>query len=70
MRALFQRDQSRDLFDLNRALTDPTPLYRPDPDRIVFAFRKYMQDEGSKVDANAFRRDLSHKLAMHPSGTI
>jgi predicted nucleotidyltransferase component of viral defense system len=64
MRALFQRDQSRDLFDLNRALTDPTPLYRPDPDRIVFAFRKYMQDEGSKVDANAFRRDLSHKLAM------
>jgi predicted nucleotidyltransferase component of viral defense system len=59
LRALFQRDQSRDLFDLNRALTDPTPLYRPDPDRIVFAFRKYMQAERSKVDANAFRRNLT-----------
>lgn len=64
MRALFQRDQSRDIFDLNRALTDPTPLYRPDPDRIVFAFRKYMTDEGSKVDVDAFRRNLSRKLTM------
>jgi predicted nucleotidyltransferase component of viral defense system len=64
MRALFQRDQSRDLFDLNRALTDPTPLHRPDPDRIVFAFRKYMEAEGSRIDANAFRRNMTHKLDM------
>lgn len=64
MRALLQRDQSRDLFDLNRALTDPTPLHPPDPDRIVFAFRKYMEAEGSKIDANAFRRNMADKLEM------
>lgn len=64
LRALLQRDLSRDLFDLNRALTDPTPLHVPDPDRIVFAFRKYMEAEGSKVDADAFRRNIANKLRM------
>lgn len=64
MRALLQRDQSRDLFDLNRALTDPSPLYRPDPDRIVFAFRAYMKGEGSAVDATTFRQHMAKQLAM------
>jgi hypothetical protein len=45
-------------------LTDPTPLHVPDPDRIVFAFRKYMEAEGSKVDADAFRRNIANKLRM------
>jgi hypothetical protein len=64
LRALLQRDLSRDLFDLNRALTDPTPLHVPNPDRIVFAFRKYMDAEGSKVDADVFRRNIANKLRM------
>jgi hypothetical protein len=64
MRALFQRDQSRDLFDLNRALTDSTPLYRPDPDRIVFAFRKYMKDEGSKVGSDSISMKFADRIAL------
>jgi hypothetical protein len=64
LRALLQRDQSRDLFDLDRALTSPSLSHAPDPDRIVHAFRKYMEGEGSTVDADAFRRDLDRKLKM------
>jgi predicted nucleotidyltransferase component of viral defense system len=67
LRALLQRDQSRDLFDLDRALTSPSRSHVPDPDRIVYAFRKYMEGEGSAVDADAFRRDLDRKLR---SGTF
>jgi predicted nucleotidyltransferase component of viral defense system len=37
LRALLQRDQSRDLFDLDRALTSPSLSHAPDPDRIVHA---------------------------------
>jgi predicted nucleotidyltransferase component of viral defense system len=62
LRALVQRDQSRDLFDLDRALTSPSRSHVPNPDRIVYAFRKYMEGEGSLVDADAFRRDLDKKL--------
>jgi hypothetical protein len=62
LRALLQRDRSRDLFDLDRALTSPLRSHVPDPDRIVYAFRKYMEGKGSAVDADAFRRDLDRKL--------
>lgn len=64
LRALRQRDQSRDLFDLDRALTGPSLSHVPDPDRIVHAFRKYMERERSPVDADAFRRDLDRKLKI------
>lgn len=60
LRALVQRDQSRDLFDLDRALTSPSNSHVADPNRIIHAFRKYMAGEGSPVDA--FRRDLDRKL--------
>lgn len=40
LRALRQRDQSRDLFDLNRALTGASLSHVPDPDKVVHAFRK------------------------------
>jgi hypothetical protein len=30
----------------------------------VFAFRKYMEGEGSVVDANAFRQHMAKQLAM------
>jgi predicted nucleotidyltransferase component of viral defense system len=62
LRALVQRDQSRDLFDLDHALTSPSQSHVADPDRIIHAFRKYMAGEGSPVDADAFRRDLDRKL--------
>ncbi|MBX9827477.1 MAG: nucleotidyl transferase AbiEii/AbiGii toxin family protein [Xanthobacteraceae bacterium] len=64
LRALLQRDQSRDLFDLDRALTGSSLSHVPDPDRIVHAFRRYMEAEGSAVDADAFRRDLDRKLKL------
>lgn len=47
-----------------RALTGSSLSHVPDPDRIVHAFRKYMEAEGSTVDADAFRRDLDRKLKM------
>jgi predicted nucleotidyltransferase component of viral defense system len=62
LRALVQREQSRDLFDLDRALTSPSRSHVPDPDRIIYAFRKYMEGEGSTVNADAFRQDLDKKL--------
>jgi predicted nucleotidyltransferase component of viral defense system len=49
LRALVQRDQSRDLFDLDHALTSPSQSHVADPDRIIHAFRKYMAGEGSPV---------------------
>lgn len=65
MRALHQRTQGRDLFDLWWALTwtDGAERHPTDPDRIVAAFEHYMAREGETVDADAYEARLDAKLA-------
>ena len=58
MRALYQRKQGRDLFDLAVALTRPGP----DPGRIVAAFQEYMRREGHSVTRALFEMNLADKL--------
>lgn len=48
MRALLQRTQGRDLYDLDLALSRPAADgVLPDPDRVVAAFRYYMSRENT-----------------------
>ncbi|MGH8702534.1 MAG: nucleotidyl transferase AbiEii/AbiGii toxin family protein [Burkholderiales bacterium] len=64
LRALLQRDQGRDLFDLWWACTGrdrDAALPAVDPDRVIAAFRHYLRAEGSSVDAEAFARELDRK---------
>jgi hypothetical protein len=58
LRALYQRKQGRDLFDLATALK--SGLGRPD--RIIESFAKYMDHGGLKVTRAQFERNLSAKL--------
>lgn len=58
MRALFQRKQGRDLFDLAIAL-DQT---KADPARIVNAFSAYMKDDGHRVTRAQFEENLLAKM--------
>lgn len=58
LRALYQRRQGRDLFDLATALKDGTA----DPDRIVAVFLKYMEHEGHKVTRAIFEENFLTKL--------
>jgi predicted nucleotidyltransferase component of viral defense system len=62
MRALFQRNQSRDLFDLYWALTSERADHPVDPDRIVHAFCDYMRREGTIVSGDKFGDALTRKL--------
>lgn len=66
MRALLQRDQGRDLFDLWWALTAPTPeaAHRLDPQRAVAAFEDYMQREGTVVTFSEYTEELARKQKM------
>jgi predicted nucleotidyltransferase component of viral defense system len=58
LRALYQRKQGRDLFDL------ATALGKPDvgPQRIVAAFLEYMKRGGHKVTRALFERSMAEKL--------
>lgn len=58
MRALFQRKQGRDLFDLAAALERP----EVSPQRVVEAFSAYMKHEGHCVTRARFEQNLSGKL--------
>jgi len=60
LRALYQRRKGRDLFDLWRGLG----MKGSDPRRIVEAFRKYMEAEGSKVSRRDFEMNLTAKVAL------
>jgi predicted nucleotidyltransferase component of viral defense system len=65
MRALLQRDQGRDLFDLWLAWErsrSGVPSIVVDPDRVVAAFQDYMRRENTIVTAAEFRRALQGKL--------
>lgn len=64
MRALLQRTQGRDLYDLDLALARPAADGTlPDPDRVVAAFRDYMRRENTHVTRAFFERELAKKLA-------
>ena len=58
LRALYQRKQGRDLFDLATALQNPAVT----PDRIVATFLEYMEREGHKVTRALFERNIAGKL--------
>lgn len=61
LRALYQRRQGRDLFDLALALK----AGEVDPARIVGAFLKYLEHEDSRVTRAMFEENLQTKLE-HP----
>jgi predicted nucleotidyltransferase component of viral defense system len=66
MRALLQRDQGRDLFDLWWAITPSRPgegdLARPP--RVIDAFTDYMARERASVTFDDYDDELRRKLAM------
>ena len=59
LRALYQRKQGRDLFDLATALQKPGVA----PDRIVAAFLQYMDHEGHKITRALFEKNIAEKLS-------
>lgn len=58
LRALYQRKQGRDLFDLAIALKDP----HVDPARLVASFLKHMEHEGHKITRAQFEENFALKL--------
>lgn len=58
LRALYQRKQGRDLFDLATALAKPDVA----PDRVVAAFVEYMKHEDHKITRALFEKNLAEKL--------
>jgi len=58
LRALFQRKQGRDLFDLATALQESDV----DPARIIVAFSEYMRRQGHRVTRAQFERNLDAKM--------
>ena len=58
LRALYQRKKGRDLFDIATALDSPAV----DPERIVWAFARYMERGGVRVTRAMFERNLAGKL--------
>lgn len=58
LRALFQRKQGRDLFDLAVALADD----KVSAERIVTAFLKYLDYEGHRVTRAQFEENIALKM--------
>jgi predicted nucleotidyltransferase component of viral defense system len=58
LRALYQRKQGRDLFDLATALKNRDVT----PQRVVEAFSKYMEHENKRVSRAEFEENLAVKL--------
>jgi predicted nucleotidyltransferase component of viral defense system len=58
LRALYQRRKGRDLFDLWIGVGMGTV----DPERVVHAFRRYLEAEGSKVRRADFEKNLAAKV--------
>lgn len=57
LRALYQRNKGRDLFDMWYALK----TISPDPEKIVSSFKQYMINEGNSVSGKEFITNLKHK---------
>lgn len=66
LRALYQRRKGRDLFDLWIGLG----MKEVDPKKVVQAFRRYMEAEGSNVSRDAFGKNLAAKVSSRRSTTI
>jgi len=66
MRALLQRDQGRDLFDLWWALTPARQrtAHQVTPRRIIDAFTEYLAREGTRVTFEVYDDELRRKLAL------
>ena len=67
MRALLQRTQGRDLFDLWWAWTASEAgqaLHTIDPDRTVAAFNDYMRREGNEISQSDFADELARKMKL------
>ena len=58
MRALYQRKKGRDLFDLYHILSKT----KVNPEGIIKAFRKYMEQEGNKVSRKEFIINMEDKM--------
>ena len=58
VRALYQRNKGRDLFDLWYGIT----VGRADPAVIVSAFRKYLAEDGLTISQREFRQNLAAKI--------
>jgi len=68
MRALLQRDQGRDLFDLAHAWStcaSPGHPHAISGARVAEAFLEYMRREGSDVTRERFEAKLDHKLKLN-----
>ena len=62
LRALYQRRKGRDLFDLWIGVWMKTV----DPEKVVHAFRRYIEAEGSRVTRKEFQRNLAAKVESRP----
>jgi predicted nucleotidyltransferase component of viral defense system len=58
LRALYQRNKGRDLFDLWYGLREG----EVDPGKVIDAFKAYMDNQGLKVSKKEFRNNLELKL--------
>jgi len=58
LRALYQRRKGRDLFDMATAISSGSV----DPQRVVAAFERYMEEGGHQVSRAEFERNLEEKL--------
>ena len=58
LRALYQRRKGRDLFDLWLGITEG----KADADRIILAFKQYMENEGQTVETMLYEKNLQEKL--------
>lgn len=58
LRALYQRKQGRDLFDLATALKNPAA----NPARIIAAFSEYMSRDGYRVTRALFEKNMAGKI--------
>lgn len=68
LRALLQREQGRDLFDLSHAWTTcvmPGHPHKISGPRVAEAFMEYMRREGSEMPRVEFESKLTRKLALN-----
>ena len=59
LRALYQRRKGRDLFDMARALSNDAV----DPERVIAAFTRYMDQDGQRLTRALFEENLAAKLS-------
>jgi predicted nucleotidyltransferase component of viral defense system len=62
LRALYQRRKGRDLFDLWTCVGMKTV----EPKKVVQAFRRYLEAEGSNVTRDDFQKNLGAKIESRP----